>query len=156
MSDLAKKLSNKLRDKNLLLVTAESCTGGMIATAITDLAGSSAVFERGFVTYSNEAKQQLLGISERIIKTHGAVSEECAKAMAEGALHNSRAAIAVSVTGIAGPGGSSAEKPVGLVYIGIALKGKPADVHKFIFDGDRDAVRKSTRDQALTLLINML
>jgi len=156
MSDLAIKLSKNLRERNLSLTTAESCTGGMIAAAVTDLAGSSDVFERGFVTYSNEAKQELLGVPESIIETYGAVSAECAKAMVEGALKNSRADIAVSVTGIAGPGGGTAEKPVGLVYIGISKKGKTPQTNKFIFEGDRNQVRQSTRDQAFALLIDIL
>ncbi len=156
MSDLAVKLSEHLRAKNLSLVTAESCTGGMIAVAMTDLAGSSDVFERGFITYSNESKHELLGVPDEILETHGAVSAECAKAMAEGALKNSRADIAVSVTGIAGPSGGSAEKPVGLVYIGTAKKGETPQAHKFISEGDRNQVRLSTRDQALTLLIDIV
>lgn len=156
MSDLAVKLSEYLRKKKLSLVTAESCTGGMIAAVMTDLAGSSDVFERGFVTYSNESKQELLGVPIKMIKTYGAVSAECAKAMAEGALKNSHADIAVSVTGIAGPGGGSAEKPVGLVYIGTAKRGKAPRADKFIFNGNRHTVRALTRDQALTLLMNML
>jgi len=104
----------------LKLVTAESCTGGMVAAAITDIAGSSQIFERGFVTYSNESKTELLGVTPWMLQTYGAVSAEVAKAMAEGALRNSKANIAIAITGIAGPDGGTAEKPVGLVYLWLA------------------------------------
>ena len=111
------------RERGLKLATAESCTGGLIAAILTEVPGSSDVFERGFVTYSNEAKTEMLGVSAALIEKHGAVSAEVARAMAEGALRNSRADIAVSVTGVAGPGGGTAEKPVGLVHFGAARSG---------------------------------
>ncbi len=111
------------RERGLKLATAESCTGGLIAAALTEVPGSSDVFERGFVTYSNQAKTEMLGVSNALIEKYGAVSAEVARAMAEGALRNSRASIAVSVTGVAGPGGGTAVKPVGLVHFGAARKG---------------------------------
>src|ERR1700722_9361067 len=108
-----------------MLATAESCTGGMVAAALTDIAGSSTVVERGFVTYSNRAKAQLLGIDPALIEAKGAVSKEVAEAMARGALANSATDVAVAVTGIAGPGGGSPEKPVGLVWFGLSISGQP-------------------------------
>jgi nicotinamide-nucleotide amidase len=135
------------------LATAESCTGGAIAAALTDIAGSSDVFERGFVVYSNEAKSEMLGVPAALIARHGAVSEEVAAAMAEGALAHSRAGAVVSVTGIAGPGGGTATKPVGLVYIGCALRGGRPAVERHIFAGDRAAVRAATVKRALELLL---
>ena len=108
------------RARGLRIATAESCTGGLVAGALTAIAGSSDVFDRGFVTYSNEAKAEMLGVDPRLIETHGAVSPETAEAMAKGALAHARADIVVAVTGIAGPGGGSAQKPVGLVYFGTA------------------------------------
>lgn len=140
-----------LRTKSLTITTAESCTGGLVAAAITDIPGASAVFDRGVVTYSNEAKQELLGVPTDIIQDYGAVSPQCAAAMAEGALKNSHADIAISVTGIAGPDGSTAEKPVGLVYIGIATK-KGTNVTQHNFEGARNDVRSSTVTKALNLL----
>jgi nicotinamide-nucleotide amidase len=132
------------RAKGLTIVTAESCTGGMIAASLTDIAGSSAVVERGFVTYSNDAKHESIGVDRALIEAHGAVSEAVAAAMAAGALKNSRADAAVSVTGIAGPGGGTAAKPVGLVFIGGARRGGRAPlVERHVFDGDRAAVRRA-------------
>lgn len=138
------------------LVTAESCTGGMIAAAMTDRSGSSAIFERGFVTYSNEAKIEELGVASATIESHGAVSEQTAREMALGALKNSHADIAVSVTGIAGPNGGTAEKPVGLVYIAVALQNKAPLVTKNNFDGNRESIRQATAEKALELLIDQL
>lgn len=135
------------------LATAESCTGGAIAAALTDIAGSSDVFERGFVVYSNEAKSELLGVPAALIARHGAVSEEVAAAMAEGALAHSRADAVVSVTGIAGPGGGTPAKPVGLVYIGCARRGGRPAVERHVFAGDRAAVRRATVKRALELLL---
>ena len=140
---------------NLKVTTAESCTGGMIAAALTDLAGSSHVFERGFVTYSNEAKQELLDVPETDLREHGAVSEPVVRAMVQGALSHSQADIAVAVTGIAGPGGGSAEKPIGLVYIGAGRRGEPVAVERHLFPGDRAAVRKATALRALELLLSL-
>ncbi len=135
------------------LATAESCTGGAIAAALTEIAGSSDVFERGFVVYSNEAKNELLGVPAALIASHGAVSEEVAAAMATGALAHSRADIAVSVTGIAGPSGGTPTKPVGLVYVGCARRGGVAAVERHVFPGDRAAVRAATVKRALELLL---
>lgn len=141
------------RKGGLRIATAESCTGGMVAAALTDIAGSSDVFERGFVTYSNEAKQELIAVPVEILADHGAVSRETAAAMARGAIANSRADIAVSITGIAGPGGGSAEKPVGLVWFGVAFRNGDVRTMHEVFAGDRAAVRRAATDRALALLI---
>lgn len=144
-----------------MVATAESCTGGLIAGALTDVAGSSAVFERGFVTYSNEAKADMLDVPMALIEKHGAVSAEVAEAMASGALANSRAKAAVSVTGIAGPGGGSKEKPVGLVFMGIATP-DGIEATRYVFraaDGsipDRQTIRQMTVDAALAALYAVL
>jgi nicotinamide-nucleotide amidase len=140
------------RSARTRVATAESCTGGMIAAALTEIAGSSDVFERGFVTYSNEAKNELLGVPQDMLKAHGAVSAEVAGAMAQGALAHSRADMAVAVTGIAGPGGGSAAKPVGLVYIGLARRGETPAIERNVFPGDRAAIRAATVVRALNLL----
>lgn len=138
---LARETLDTCRGRALKLCTAESCTGGLVAAYLTGIAGSSEVFERGFVTYSNEAKSELLAVPVQLILRHGAVSEEVALAMAEGALANSRADVSVAVTGIAGPGGGSADKPVGLVYVAAARRGKPVAVERHVFSGDRSKVR---------------
>lgn len=135
-----------------MLATAESCTGGLIAGTLTEIAGSSAVVDRGFVTYSNEAKAEMLGVDPALIATHGAVSEPVARAMAEGALARSRADIAVAVTGVAGPGGGTATKPVGLVHFALARKGREAVADHEVFPGDRSAVREATVRTALRLM----
>lgn len=141
------------RVNGLKVVTAESCTGGMVAAALTDIAGSSDVFERGFVTYSNEAKQELLGVSGQTLAEHGAVSEETAREMAQGALENSRADLAVSITGIAGPGGGSSDKPVGLVCYALARRGGEALSRQQLFpDEGRAAIRQAATLYALELL----
>ncbi len=135
--------------------TAESCTGGLIAKTFTDLAGSSDWFERGFVTYSNAAKSEMLGVPPSVIEDYGAVSEAVASAMASGALRHSEADYAVAVTGIAGPGGGSEEKPVGTVWIAVASKHQTnACCHQF--NGDRRAVRESTLAAAIDALLNLL
>ena len=145
-------LLEKARSKGIKIVTAESCTGGMVAVALTDIPGSSDVVERGLVTYSNEAKIELLDISPRTLSEFGAVSEEIAREMADGALKNSYAQLAVSITGIAGPGGSE-HKPEGRVCFGLAMQGKPtrAETQEFGAQG-RDKVREMARDHALALL----
>ncbi len=153
--ELSRQLADRLLAKQLKLVTAESCTGGMIAAACTDLAGSSAWFERGFVTYSNEAKHELLGVEERILRRAGAVCEGVARAMAEGALANSKAQVAVAVTGVAGPTGGSPAKPVGTVWFGFAVPGQLI-TEKQHFDGDRAAVRAATVHHAFTRLLQLL
>ncbi len=138
---------------DLKIATAESCTGGLIAGLLTAVPGSSAVVERGFVTYSNEAKAEAIGVPMALIAEHGAVSESVARAMAEGALAASRADVAVSVTGIAGPGGGSDAKPVGLVHFGLAAKGAPTrHVERRFGDAGRAEVRRLSVDEALALL----
>lgn len=137
-----------LKAHGWLLASAESCTGGLIAAACTDLAGSSDWFERGFVTYSNAAKTELLGVPAELIASHGAVSEPVARAMAEGALARSRAQVSLAVTGIAGPGGGSADKPVGTVCFGWCVDGQ-LDAQTRRFDGDRAAVRAQSVAHAL-------
>ena len=148
-------LADLLLNNRQMLATAESCTGGMIAAACTDLAGSSAWFERGFVTYSNEAKTQMLGVDANLIVTCGAVSEEVARAMAQGAVAHSRAQVAVAVTGVAGPTGGSAAKPVGTVWFGFATPaGVVSEMQHFV--GDRGAVRAATVQYALQRLTDLL
>ena len=152
----AAKVLEAARAKGIMIATAESCTGGLIAGALTDVAGSSDVFDRGFVTYSNAAKQEMLGIRSQTLDTHGAVSEEIAAEMAEGALARSNAAIAVSVTGIAGPGGSE-RKPEGRVCFGLAQTGDETHTETVEFGAQgREAVRKMTVEHALNLLLNAL
>jgi nicotinamide-nucleotide amidase len=148
-------LSRLLLDKKLQLATAESCTGGLIAAACTELAGSSAWFERGFVTYSNDAKMELLGVEERLLRRAGAVCEGVARAMVTGALAHSHAQVAVAVTGVAGPTGGSASKPVGTVWFGFAVPGQVA-TEKCQFSGDRAAVRAATVRHAFTRLQELL
>ncbi len=140
------------RRAGLQIVAAESCTGGLIAACLTEIASSSDVFERGFVTYSNAAKIEALGVLPGLIEAQGAVSAEVAEAMASGALAHSRAQVAVSVTGIAGPGGATATKPVGLVYLGLARSGAAPRHQRHLFSGDRGAVRLAAVSAALSLL----
>jgi nicotinamide-nucleotide amidase len=140
------------RDKHVMLASAESCTGGMIGAILTDVAGSSDVFERGFVTYSNEAKHDMLGVPTSLIDEVGAVSEEVARAMAEGVIRHSNAQISVSVTGVAGPGGGSESKPVGLVHIAVAYEGHDTHHERHMFVGDR----KEVRMQAVTAAFNLI
>ena len=136
-----------------VVATAESCTGGLVAAALTEVPGSSAVVDRGFVTYSNAAKSDLLGVDPRLIEQHGAVSEPVARAMAEGALARSGATMAVSVTGIAGPGGGSDLKPVGLVHFALAVRGLPVrHVERRFGDLGRGAIRTAAVEQALSLI----
>lgn len=148
-------LAALLRERQWMLAAAESCTGGMIAAACTDLAGSSEWFERGFVTYSNEAKTELLGVDAALIHDHGAVSEVVARAMAFGAVRHSHAQAGVAVTGIAGPGGGSPGKPVGTVWFAFMVDGKLSSETRR-FDGDRAAVRRQTVDHALQRLIERI
>ena len=149
------QLADLLLKKGLFLVTAESCTGGLISAACTDLAGSSAWFERGFVTYSNDAKTELLGVDAPLIKKHGAVSEEVARAMAEGAIAHSKAQVSVAVTGVAGPTGGSRDKPVGTVWFGWSVGGVVTS-ERILFAGDRAAVRAATVQHALRRLLQLL
>lgn len=148
----AEDLLQHCRMRGVMLATAESCTGGLIAGLLTSIAGSSDVFERGFVTYSNAAKTQMLSVPAVMIALHGAVSEEVVRVMAEGALTYSAAQLSVAVTGVAGPSGGTANKPVGLVYIASAMLGGDVIVQRHQFSGDRGAVRMKTVDMALRLL----
>jgi nicotinamide-nucleotide amidase len=148
----ARAVLDLCRAKGLKLATAESCTGGLVAALLTEIAGSSDVVERGFVTYSNEAKQELLGVAAATLAAHGAVSEETATEMAEGALRASRADIAVSITGVAGPGGGSAEKPVGLVHFACATRQATMATERRFGDLGRGPVRLAAVAQALAML----
>lgn len=155
--DLAENVIKSYAAKGLMIATAESCTGGMIASALTDIAGSSAVVDRGFVTYSNEAKVDMLDVLETTLEAHGAVSSETAHEMVQGALGNSNADVTVAVTGIAGPGGGSADKPVGLVYLAIAT-GQEVNVQKLLLGEtkSRDEIRRATVERALTELLSIV
>lgn len=150
--DEAAALLGALQAKGLTIATAESCTGGLIAAALTAIPGSSASVLAGYVTYSNEAKARMLGVAEATLADHGAVSEPVARQMAEGARDGAGADIAISCTGIAGPGGGSAAKPVGLVFIGCALRGQQTRVERHIFAGDRTAIRAATVAAAFALI----
>lgn len=156
LSDLIKTLSDVLRTKQLKLATAESCTGGLIAMLITELSGSSGIFDRGFVTYSNQSKIDMLGVNSITLDNHGAVSMEVATEMAMGALKNSQADLAISITGIAGPTGGSETKPVGLVYIGFARKNGETHVEKYIFSGDRYTIRYTAAKTALETVLGKI
>jgi nicotinamide-nucleotide amidase len=145
-----------LQRAKAMLVTAESCTGGWVAQAITSVAGSSAWFERGFITYSNAAKQEVLGVSKKTLKDHGAVSEETAREMARGALARGCGTIALAVTGIAGPGGGSTAKPVGMVCFAWARKGAAARSETRRFRGGREAVRRQSVVRALEGVLELL
>jgi nicotinamide-nucleotide amidase len=154
--ELAEAVLAAARARGLKIATAESCTGGLVAGALTEIAGSSDVVDRGFVTYSNEAKMEMLGVDPRLIADHGAVSPETAEAMAKAALTQARADLAVAVTGIAGPGGGSAQKPVGLVYFGTASAFGLSVVEARFGDIGRDAVRAYSVRQALRLLLDLI
>ena len=148
----ATELLEICRRAKLKIATAESCTGGLITGCLTEIVGSSDVVERGFVTYSNEAKIEMLSVSKMLIAVHGAVSEPVARAMAEGALAKSLADITISVPGIAGPGGATQDKPLGLVHFASAGRGRPTIAHHEVFPGDRAAVRDATVQTAFTIL----
>jgi nicotinamide-nucleotide amidase len=148
----AADLLEQCKAAGMMLATAESCTGGLIVGCLTEIAGSSAVVDRGFVTYSNEAKNEMLGVPMDLIIEHGAVSEPVARAMAEGALARSRAQITVAVTGVAGPGGGSAAKPVGLVHFGCARRSGETVAAHHVFGGDRTAIRLETVRTALAMI----
>lgn len=155
MNDDVTPLSQALQARGWMLATAESCTGGLIAAACTELAGSSLWFERGFVTYSNEAKADMLGIDPALIEAHGAVSEVVARAMAHGAARHSRARASVAVTGVAGPSGGSQAKPVGTVWFGFMVDGRLSSEMQH-FAGDRAAVRAATVRHALQRLVHLI
>lgn len=154
--DLARRVGRALRERSLNLTTAESCTGGWIAKLVTDIAGSSAWFERGFVTYSDAAKQELLDVPAELLQRHGAVSAETVAAMARGALARSHARCAIAVSGVAGPEGGSPDKPVGTVWLGWALADGELRTRRFRFDGDREAVRRQSVAAALNGLLDVL
>ncbi|MCO5071364.1 MAG: CinA family protein [Rhizobiaceae bacterium] len=152
LTELSEQLLNACRASQIMAATAESCTGGLIIAHLTEIAGSSDVVDRGFVTYSNNAKMDMLGVSEATLDAHGAVSGETAGEMAEGALRNSRAGITLAVTGIAGPGGGSPGKPVGLVWFAVAMRGQATRVEKHIFeDQGRAFIRTETVRTALQM-----
>jgi nicotinamide-nucleotide amidase len=153
---LADKVGQLLKQKNLILATAESCTGGQVAEVITSIPGSSAWFDRGFVTYSNQAKQEMLGINQNIIAKYGAVSDETARAMAEGALQYSQAKIALAITGIAGPDGGTNDKPVGTVWIAWAIAGKLLQAELFHLVGDRLEIRRQATQMALERVVDLI
>jgi len=155
MTDILNKVPIKLHENNLSVVSAESCTGGWVAKQITDLAGSSAIFDRGFVTYSNQAKQDMLGVSINTLDKYGAVSEQVVIEMVAGALENSQADIALSISGVAGPGGGTEEKPVGMVCFGWMKRGKEAKAETIIFIGDRDEIRRQAVDFSLKGVISL-
>lgn len=156
LASLVEKLAAALAARNWTLATAESCTGGWIAKCCTDPAGSSAWFESGVVTYSNRAKRDLLGVDPGVLQRAGAVSREVAIGMAEGARQRSGADVAVAVTGIAGPDGGSADKPVGTVWFGWAVGRRPAEAGRVVLDGDREAVRRQTVAHALQGVLDRL
>ena len=152
MAELSDRFLQACARRKILVATAESCTGGMIVSWLTDIPGSSSMVDRGFVTYSNEAKMEMLGVSADTLEAHGAVSRETAAEMADGALEHSRAGITLAVTGIAGPDGGSEEKPVGLVWFGLAMTGRPTVTEKRVFQNlGRDYIRRETAKHALEM-----
>jgi len=157
VGELADRFLKACKRSGILAATAESCTGGLIIAAMTDIPGSSSMVDRGFVTYSNEAKMEMLGVTAATLDAFGAVSAQTAQEMAEGALARSHAGIALAVTGIAGPDGGSAEKPVGLVWFGLAMKGSRTVVESRVFDNrGRDFIRRETVRHALAMGLEAL
>lgn len=152
----ASALLEACREAGMTIATAESCTGGLVAACLTEIPGSSDVLDRGFVTYSNDAKTELLGVPAAMIARHGAVSEEVAKAMAIGALAKSRALMTISITGVAGPGGGTAAKPVGLVHFASAMTGGTTVHERHEFDGDRTDIRREAVRTALRILADRI
>ena len=155
MHEVAEAVVNKLKDAGMTVTTVESCTGGLLSATLVDVSGASDVFYQGVVTYANEAKVRLVGVKEATLQAHGAVSEETAREMAEGGAKAANADAALAVTGIAGPGGGTKEKPVGLVYIGCYVNGKTI-VKKNLFTGNRREVREQAVETALKLLLECL
>jgi PncC family amidohydrolase len=155
LKDLVLNVSDKLKKKHLSVAVAESCTGGLLAHILTNISGSSEYFDRGVVSYSNQAKIELLGVPEKTLKDFGAVSEQTAKAMAIGIKNKSKVDIGISTTGIAGPAGGTKEKPVGLVYVGIASS-KNVAVKKFIFFGNRLQNKENTCNAALEMILEII
>jgi nicotinamide-nucleotide amidase len=152
---IEERIGRILRERRLKIAVAESCTGGLIANRITDVQGASDYFEMGFVTYSNDSKELFLFVPEEIIEAMGAVSTEVAGAMAEGVREATGADVALSVTGIAGPGGGTPEKPVGTVYVGLASK-DGVFIRKFLFSGDRITIKMQTSEEALKMVLDYL
>lgn len=148
---LEEQIVKELLEKGYTVTTAESCTGGLLAGRILNVSGAPAVYNEGYITYSNEAKHRLLGVSNETLELYGAVSEQTAKEMAEGVAKASNANVGLSTTGIAGPGGGTPEKPVGLVYVGCSIEGQTI-VKKCLFEGDREANRNASVEEALKLL----
>ncbi len=155
MDSLVLEVFEGLQARDWMIATAESCTGGMIGARLTDVSGASVYVDRGFITYSNQAKMEMLGVSAALLDTHGAVSAQVAEAMAKGALKESRAGLAVSVTGVAGPGGGTPDKPVGLVHIGVATW-EQVFLFEYRFTGNRQVIRNQTVEAALTCVRNIL
>lgn len=156
IGELAIQLGEHLHARGKRLAVAESCTGGWLSKAVTDVAGSSAWFDRGFITYSNEAKQDMLGVSEATLRAHGAVSEATVRVMAEGALDNSLADISVSISGIAGPGGATPDKPVGTVWMAWAQREGVTFTRSYLFEGHREEVRAQAVMMACKGLLELL
>ena len=154
--DLARRVLDACERNRFRLATAESCTGGLIIACLTEIPGSSNVVDRGFITYDNRAKQEMLGVPAELLAELGAVSEEVARAMAEGALHRAGVDLAIAVTGIAGPGGATPTKPVGLVHIALACRGQPTRHERHVFFGDRAAVRLASVTAAFDLALAAL
>ena len=155
-SPLAKNVIKTAQDAKWIISTVESCTGGMIFACLTDIAGASSALDRGFITYSNKAKQEMVGVCIETLEAHGAVSQQCAAAMAIGGITRSAADISLSVTGIAGPGGGTPDKPVGLVWMAVATKDGVQISKRFDFIGDRQAVRNQAVEASLTLILAAL
>jgi len=153
---LAQQVAKRLKARGGMIVTAESCTGGWVAQELTAIAGSSAWFDRGFVTYSNEAKQEMLGVRAETIARHGAVSEETAAEMAQGALQSSRGTVSLAITGIAGPSGGTPGKPVGTVCFAWATKDRAPRAETKLFSGDREAVRRQSVEHSLARVLEVL
>ncbi|MGQ0619650.1 MAG: CinA family protein [Panacagrimonas sp.] len=156
LSALARTLGLRLLERGEWVALAESCTGGLVAKVLTDIPGSSAWFERGLVTYSNLAKHELLGVPMALFETQGAVSEACVTAMASGLMAHSPAHWGVAITGIAGPGGGSPDKPVGTVWIAWVQRGSPLQSQRFVFAGDRESVRQQSAQRALEELLHLV
>jgi len=156
LDTLVQEVGRLLKKRDLMLVTAESCTGGWVAERITSIAGSSDWFERGFIAYTNIAKREMLDVKTAILSRYGAVSEQAARAMAEGALARSHAQVALAITGLAGPGGGTTEKPVGTVYFAWAGKKRDSTSRKEVFTGDRQSVRRQSVAAALQGLLDFL
>ena len=153
LMEKAQRLVEHFTQYSYTLTTAESCTGGLLGGLITSVSGASSMFHQGFITYSNDAKEMLLGVPKGLLTAHGAVSAQAAQAMAEGALRKSFATHAISITGIAGPGGGTSEKPVGLVYVGLARKERQSTATRFLFSGTRQKIRLQALNSALEILM---